>query len=49
MSLRAVADDDGVNTGDWFASRDEPMELGDEVPSFVSLLFFDALLGSLPR
>jgi hypothetical protein len=49
MSLSAVEEDEGVKTGDWFASLDEPIEFGDDVPSFVSLLFLDDLLGSLPR
>ena len=45
------ADEDGVRFGDWLAaSREEPMEDGEAVPSFeASLFFLDDLFGSFPR
>lgn len=48
ISFRVDVDEDGVRTGDWLDSLDDPTEDGDEVPSFPSF-FLDALLGSLPR
>ena len=47
MSLRVDVEDEGVKTGDWFASLDEPT--GDAVPSFASLFFLEDLLESLFR
>ena len=49
-SLRAVVEDEGVATGDWAASLDEPACEGEDVPSFDSLfLDLDDLLGSFAR
>lgn len=45
-SERFVVEDEGVGLGDWFASRPEPTDEGDAVPSLESL-FFLGLLGSL--
>lgn len=45
ISLRVEVDEDGVRTGDWFASLDT----GDWVPSLESLFFLEDLLESLPR
>lgn len=47
-SLSAVVEEEGVDSGDWAASRELPE--GDEVPSFDSLfLDFEDLFGSLAR
>lgn len=48
MSLRVDVEDDGVRTGDWFASRPEADDDGEAVPSLDSLFFF-GLFESLPR
>jgi hypothetical protein len=48
MSFSVDVDEDGVSTGDWLASLEEPTDDGDEVPSLPSL-FFLGLFGSLPR
>jgi hypothetical protein len=49
MSFKVAVEDEGVMLGDWVGSRPEPVELGDDVPSFESLFFLDPLFGSLPR
>jgi hypothetical protein len=46
ISLTAVEEDVGVNTGDWF---DESRPEGEAVPSLESLFFLEDLVASLPR
>lgn len=48
MSFNVELDEDGVRVGDWVASRPEPPDEGEAVPSLESL-FFLGLLGSLLR
>jgi hypothetical protein len=42
LSFRVEDEEDGVRTGDWFASL-EPREFGEDVPSFASLFFLEDL------
>lgn len=49
ISLREGLEDDGVRTGDWLDSLNDPIDEGDAVPSLGSLFFLEDLFGSLPR
>lgn len=49
MSFRLGLEEEGVRTGDWLDSLDEPIDDGEVAPSLASLFFLDDLFGSLPR
>lgn len=49
ISFREGLEEDGVRTGDWLDSLDDPIDEGEAVPSFESLFFLEDLFGSLPR